>query len=201
MLTIALLRTLVGRKITDDKQSNARRDFKADIEISKLSNQLKFIIDHNLKSRNDLKVAADKVEHQIRGINVVLKEANEMNRSMKLVIQTINTYNKYKPIYDELQGSTIKRILLKKKYNTELETFEKAFNQLKKMGVKEPEFALYPEKQLSYEQKIEQLKEKLDTSKGLLSKFGEIEKTLNQRNQILLPKNKNSERPLQKYER
>ncbi|KRE47807.1 hypothetical protein [Paenibacillus sp. Soil522] len=88
------LRTLTNSNAADAKRKNVRRDFRTDIEISKLSNQLKFITEQNLKSRSDLKQAADEVELQMREINSVLKEANEMNRSMKLIIQTIDTYNK-----------------------------------------------------------------------------------------------------------
>ncbi|MFC5651382.1 hypothetical protein ACFPYJ_20155 [Paenibacillus solisilvae] len=126
ILTIALLRTLTDRNTADAKRRNSRRDFSSDIEISKLSNQLKFITDQNLKSRSDLKQAITKVESQIQEINSVIKEATQMNRNMTLVVQTIDTYNKYKPIHDEYQASTIKKMILKRKYNTELETFEKA---------------------------------------------------------------------------
>lgn len=115
MLTIALIRTMINRNAAEAKKRNVKRDFKADIEISKLSNQLKFITDQNLKSRNDLKKAMDKIEAQVREIKSVLNEATEINRKMKIVVQTIDTYNKYKPIYDEVQASSLKKFFLKEK--------------------------------------------------------------------------------------
>ncbi|MFC5647690.1 relaxase/mobilization nuclease domain-containing protein [Paenibacillus solisilvae] len=185
ILTIALLRTLTDRNATYSKQRNTKRDFKSDIEISKLSQQLKFITNQNLKSRSDLNKAVNTIEHQLREINAVIKDANKMNQKMKLAIQTIETYSKYKPIYEEVQSSTLKKMLLKKKYNAEIETSEKATNQLKKMGIQEKEFTLYSEKQQAYETKIEQLKERLDELKKKHFKLAEIEKTLTQKNQII----------------
>lgn len=198
ILTIALLRTLTDRNAGESKRRNTKRDFRSDIEISKLSQQLKFITNQNLKSRIDLKQAVDKTELQLREIHAVIKDANEMNRKMKLVIQTIETHSKYKPIYEKVQSSTIKKMLLKKKYHAEIETFEKASNQLKKMGIQENQFSAYSEKQQAYEMKIEQLKEKLDESKEQLSKLMEIDKTLKQKNEILLPGSNIKEKERQK---
>ncbi|WP_025688589.1 hypothetical protein [Paenibacillus zanthoxyli] len=181
-----LLRALRNREAVDAKRRNIKRDFRADIEISKLSSQLKFITDHQLKSQSDLKQAAEKAEHQINQINSVLKEAAEINRTTILAIQTIDTYNKYKLIHDEVQASVFKKVLLKKKYQTELETFEKANVLLKKMGIQEHEFTLYREKQKDNEFKMGQLKERLEQEREKRAKLAEIEKTLNQRNQSLI---------------
>ncbi len=202
MLTISLIRTLMERNADDGKRKNVKRNFRGDIEISKLSNKLKFITEHNLKSRSDLKQAIEKVENQIKQMSSVLHDANEMNLNMKLVVQAIDAYNKHKPIYDEYQTSTIKKLFMKKKYNVELETFEKAAKQLEKMGVNQEELSAYLEKQKSYEAKMEQLQEKLDSSKDVLEKLRDIEVALTRSNSLIESlKSRNEKQKLQKDER
>ncbi|MEC0182320.1 relaxase/mobilization nuclease domain-containing protein [Paenibacillus peoriae] len=194
MLTIALLRTLTNRKAEEAVRRNSRRDFSIDIEISKLSKQLQLITDYNLKSRGDLQQAIKDTEQRLRQINGVIEEANNANRNIILINQTIEAYNKHKPIYDEYKSATIRKMLVKKKYSAEIETFEKAMNQLDKLNIKEKDFSVYRERQKTYGIKIEQLKERHNTMTKELYKLSDIEKTLNQRNQFDLSKSKNNER-------
>lgn len=194
MLTIALLRTLTHRKAEEAKIKNSRRDFSMDIEIAKLSKQLQLITEYNLKSRADLQQVVKDMEQRMEQMYGVIEEADKANRNIILINQTIETYNKYKPIYEEYQSATIKKMFVKKKYNVEIETFEKAANQLDKLNILEKDFSTYSERQQTYEMKIEQLKERLSVTTKELYKLTDIEKTLNQRRRIELPKTKNNER-------
>lgn len=177
-LAIVLFRTLRERSITQSTNKTSKRDFSIDLQISKLTNHLKFISEHNYKSRSDLKLAAEATEKYIQDINAVLKDADDVNRKMIIGLQSIKTYNQYKPIYDQVQASAIKKMLLKNKYGTELNTFENASKQLEKMGITEADFQIYIERQINHERKIEQLKEKLNDKKNELSKVVEIQKVI-----------------------
>lgn len=201
MLAIALVRTLRDRNVTQSARKNTKRDLSIDLQISKLTNHLNFISEHNYKSRDDLKRAAEKAEKQIQDIKAVLKDAAEVKRKMVIVLQTIETYQKYKPIHDEVQASTLKRLLLKNKYSVELDTFDKAAKQLDKLGITEQDFKTYVDKHINHEKRMEQLNVKLEAKRDELSKLAEIERMLNQRNE-LLPKVKGSnERTERKEER
>ncbi|WP_433947005.1 relaxase/mobilization nuclease domain-containing protein [Paenibacillus sp. SN-8-1] len=186
ILAISLIRTLANRNASDRQGIyRMRRDFKTDIEISKLSKHLKFITEQNLKSRSDLKQMINKEKTQIQDLHSVLNQASEMNRNLGIIVQTIQTYTHYKPIADEVQASPMKKLLLKKKYKVELETFEKAAKQLDKLKIKDDEFNTYIEKKRTHEMKIEQLQNKLDASRNNLSELLAIEKTLSERTSLL----------------
>lgn len=181
MLSIALIRAIASRNAAESKRRNTRRDFSGEIEIAKLSNQLQYITEHNLKSKADLKLATQKIELQMQQVNAVMVEANEMVHKIGLVNQTIETYNKYKPIFEEYQAATIKKMIIKKKYGPELDTFEKAFNQLNKLGIQEKDFSSYVQRESSYELKIRQLTDRLNAFRMELYKIKDIEATLDRR--------------------
>lgn len=185
MLTIALLRTIRDRNNTRLTRKNSKRDFRLDLQISKLSNHLKYISERDYKNREDIKLAADLANKQIEDITIVLKDASEISEKMSIILQTIETYNKYKPVYEEVKASTIKKMLLKNKYSVELETFDKALKQLKKLGITEQDFHSYSERYSNHGKKMEQLKVKLESIRNEISKLAEIEKALDQRSHLL----------------
>lgn len=185
MLTIALLRTIRNRISTQPIRKNSKRDFSIDLQISKLTNHLKYISEHDYKNREDLKRAAESASKQIEDITLVLKDASELSRKMDIVLQTIETYNKYKPISEEVKASTIKRMLLKSKYSVQLETFDKAEKQLEKLEIMEQDFGSYSDRYVNHGKKMEQLKVKLESTRNEISKLAEIEKALDQRNHLL----------------
>lgn len=185
ILAIALLRALRKRQEIQIKSKSVKRNYNTDIEINRLSNQLLFIVNHDLKSRMELKEAAANTESRIKEINSTVKDARDMSQNMAFIMQSIHTYNKYKRIHEEIQSSTLKKVFLNKKYQAEIETFEKASGQLKKMGIFERDFAFYMDKQQSYVVKIEQLAKRLEEERRHLSKLSDIERTLNQKNLIV----------------
>ncbi|WP_068612579.1 relaxase/mobilization nuclease domain-containing protein [Paenibacillus tuaregi] len=187
ILAIALIRTLANRNAADREGNyRVRRNFSADIEISKLTNQLKFITDLGLKSKDDLKNLEADTRNQIKNITSIIKDAEQSRQTLYLAYRSIETFNKYKPFYEEYQAASLKKVLLKKKYHSELETFQKAKIQLEKMGINESEHNEYRKNLENYDTKIVQLKNRLESEKGKLSKLAEVENSLKRRSTMLL---------------
>ncbi|MCJ8010141.1 relaxase/mobilization nuclease domain-containing protein [Paenibacillus sp. KQZ6P-2] len=180
MLTITLVRTMMNRE--KELNGNTRkRNFGYDLQINTLTDQLKFITDKQLNSRDDLKRGKSEIENKLNEIDSVQKEAVKINENLNFAITSIETYLKYKKIHEEYEGTTFRKSGIKRKFNVELETFDKAKKQLLKMGVQVDQYESLLVKQKSYENQIEKLYARAESLGSELKMFNEIEKTLSDR--------------------
>lgn len=194
MLIIALIRSLSNLQAAEAKRRNARRDFSTEIEIAKLSKQLNYLVNNNIKSKSDMVEAAATLNDRINNIHTLIVEANEITTQLQLVNKTIDTYKRLKLIHDEYQKAGIRKLMLKKKYYIELATFEKAQLQLSKWKINEDNFDIYKDRQHSYEQNSYKLKEKLNSTKQELYQLRDIQKTTEHRNYTNVLNRDNSDR-------
>lgn len=182
VLLMTLMKTLRNR----EPQTLGRlrkKDYSVDLEIRKLSNQLQYVSEHHLHSHSDLQNAIARTKEAIGNINSTLKEASELQRSMNIVVQSIETYNRYKPIHDEIMGSTLKKNILKRKYKIEFETFVKATEHLNRLDLSEKDFDLYRTKQKTHDEMLDRLHQKVSNERRHLEKLLEIERTLRRKEQ------------------
>lgn len=180
ILMIALLRTLMK---ADQKkiQNHKGRNYHYDLKIKNLTEQLKFISDKKLKSREELQQGKFDLEAKIREMNVVTKDAVKINDNLLLAVQSIETYQKYKSIHDDYEQATFRKWSIKRKHQTELETFQKARNQLEKMKVQPQQWDALTQKQKLHETQINKLQTKVKSIENELRQYVNIEKTLNDR--------------------
>ncbi|OMD35672.1 hypothetical protein BSK52_26595 [Paenibacillus odorifer] len=185
VLMLALMRTLRNRDSAQPANGRfKKKDFSIDLQILKLTSQLQYAGQYNLRSHSDLQDAISKSRATIGNINSTIKEAADLQQGMKIAVQAMETYSRYKEIYDEIMGSTIRRNLLKRKYQIEYETFVKASDQLKNLGLNEREFDLYKAKEKTHGEMIERLHEKSNEERKHLEKLLEIDRTLQRRGSI-----------------
>lgn len=177
MLTITLVRTLMNRE-QKSQGKFAKQNFGYDLQIKKLTDQLKFITEKHLNNHSDLEIRKHELEKKMREVANVHKEADKMNETLKLAIQSIETYLKYKVILEEYRNAPLKKLGKRRKYTEELETFQLAEKQMQKMGVQPEQYESLLEKQKSYEMQFEKLQGRGESLAGELKTYKEIEKTL-----------------------
>lgn len=176
MLAIHLIKAISQQDASNQKF--VKKNYKGDLEISKLASQLQFINEHGLRNKNDLMNEKHSVVTKISEFDRVILKANEVQQKLDLVMKSVSSYKQYKPFFDEYNSAGIKKLVLKNKISVELSLFEKSVNELKKFGVEEGKVSEFIQKHLDHKNKIYELQNRKKTLNEDLKKMNQIEKTL-----------------------
>lgn len=98
--------------------------------LKQAAKTLNFLTQQNINTFAELKVAADNAAQKFDGISSQIKIIEkEINRTA-LLIKTIQTYSKFKPVYSEYKTAKDKTDF-REKHRAELTLYEAAFKELK----------------------------------------------------------------------
>lgn len=176
-LAIMLLKTVSERN--DANRKVVKKNYKTDLEISKLSSQLKFINDKNLRSKSELLAEKNNVKAKLDEVIRVINQAEDVKQKLELAMESVNAYQKYKPYFDEYNSSGLKKMILRNKYSSEISLFESAREKLKNFKIDESRVSDFVQKYEIHSRKIEELNKRKELLNDEMKKLNQIEKTLN----------------------
>lgn len=176
-LAIVLLKTVSDRNASNGKV--VKKNYKADLEISKLSSQLKYINEKNIRSKSELLSEKENVKTKLDEVIRVINQAEDVKRKLELAMQSVNIYQKYKPFFDEYNSAGLKKMILKNKYSFEISLFENAREKLKNFKIDENQISDFVQKFENHSLKIGELNKRKELLNDEMKKLNQIEKTLN----------------------
>lgn len=179
-LTIALMKIIMGQneKTLSPKRYKHIKNY-SNAAIKNLTEQLRFVNENNIKERSDIKKALDQLEVKIQDTKNVLSKMNELKEKMDMINASIESFEQYKPYFDEYNKATIMKPILKRKYVKELQLYNVCKSKLDSFGLKNDEdFGNFIEKYNEHKKKIHKINLKFMTVQEKEKAYRELEKML-----------------------